>query len=200
MGFKRRAMALALAGALGSAFLGEYSPSAADDAGSPDDSSRARARRFRSSVGFPTDDLTIDRAERRHGHHRFGVALSPEEEADLDFRMLIQEAMSDVERRASREAGFAGLWIDQRAGGVVNVAVVEPVDPSALARDVSIQLPPGTRVRVVSVERTATQLDELLARVRGRCRPTPCRRNRDRGICVGHSTEPGSDRRPRAQQ
>lgn len=81
-----------------------------------------RASGLRTDLGF-VRGLVAQRGQHRTALERFGVPLTSAELAALDARQRVDALVPALERQAAAEApgSFAGLYVDQRAGGVVRV-------------------------------------------------------------------------------
>jgi hypothetical protein len=115
--------------------------------------------RFRRDFGLSTDvglvrSLMLDRAAYEGG---YGVALTPIELADLQRRLTIQEQLTPLRELAQAQPTFAGLWIDQQAGGVIMVAFAG--DAATHRAAIEALAPSGSTVHVLDVEFTLAELE-----------------------------------------
>ncbi len=127
---------------------------------------------FRTTFGLATDAVAAGRAiQGRAASPNWGVALTDAEEADLARRVAVQDKVPALRSALEAEAGFGGLYIDQRAGGVVDVATTAASEVGVRGRLASAT-PAGatTRLRIVTNSMAALQRlknsigDEMVAR------------------------------------
>ena len=117
---------------------------------------------FRRDFGLATDaefvkTLMANPAAYEGG---LGVALSPDELRDIQQRVVVQ---SDIERArafAEAQASFAGIWIDQKRGGVLMVAFAG--EAAKHRPGVESRAPAGATVEVIDVEHSWAELSETL--------------------------------------
>jgi hypothetical protein len=144
--------------------------------------------RFRRDFGLSTDlglvrALMADPTAYDGG---YGVALMPAELADLQRRLAIEEQMNPLEEHAQAQPSFAGLWIDQRAGGVITVAFAG--DATTQRTEIEALAPSGSTVQVIDVEYTLAELEATLELVEAQRLEL-----KDRGLWI---RELGIDPRP----
>ena len=112
----------------------------------------ARELGFRTAFGLTSDVTTVSRATATLAiSPNWGVRLTDDEEADLAARVVIAEKLPAVRDVLEADAGFGGLYIDQAAGGIVDVAATS--DRAAAIQSALANLAPAgarTRVRIVS--------------------------------------------------
>lgn len=119
---------------------------------------------FREAMGLSTDPVLIANTMVDPSADRlYGVALTLEERAEIDRRVKIQASLDPLTKRATELDGFGGLWIDQRAGGVINVGVTVSAKEAAAALEPL--LPPGAELRVTTVLRTLAALEDVANRI-----------------------------------
>ena len=119
---------------------------------------------FRQNFGFTTDQgYVADLMASAQGPGRWGAFLSADEDAEMDRRAELEGAIEPLEARSERLDGFAGHWIDQRAGGIVTVAFTE--DPARHAEALQALLPAGANLRLERVDFSLSQLRETEAAV-----------------------------------
>jgi hypothetical protein len=88
----------------------------------------------------------------------WGIPLAPSEEVELARRVSIQHALPDVDKLVVPLASFAGLYIDEAAGGVVNVEFVGS-PPDDLVTAIRRLLPTDTVLRIRTVLNTRAALE-----------------------------------------
>lgn len=127
----------------------------------------AAALHFRAGFGLSTDlshvtSLVQDPAANR----KYSVALSADEVAELDRRMVIQNALEPlVDYARLFPDTFGGLHVDQEAGGVIYFGFTAGLAERSQA--IQAMAPPGADIRFVPVERAETELDELVTVILG---------------------------------
>jgi hypothetical protein len=126
------------------------------------DARLANELKFRQDFGLNADPAAVRAlmANPTAYDGSFGVALTPEELSDLLRRLVIQEQIGPVRAFAEALPSFAGIWFDQRRGGVLIVAFAGEADRH---RPVVESLAPrGSTVEVMDVEYSWAQLSETL--------------------------------------
>jgi hypothetical protein len=120
----------------------------------------ANAIDFRRSFGFVSDATVVAAYEADESLNRdYGVALTQPETAEMARRDAIAVAVGPMVAELRQTDGFAGLFIDQAAGGVVDFAFVGEVPlPSDWT---GRYLPPGTEVRFRTADYSYAELREL---------------------------------------
>jgi hypothetical protein len=119
-------------------------------AGYVDPLTLGKALEYRRTFGYPTDLAFVTSLELNPAASRtYSVALSPEETADMDRRMAIQEALVPVaEYGRSRPDVFGGMYVDQAHGGVVYVDFTADIAThEAAVRRLAPQGPRSTSAR-----------------------------------------------------
>lgn len=96
----------------------------------------------------------------------FGVALAPDELADMQRRMEVQNQLDPLRTEAEGLLGFAGLWLDQLRGGTIVVAFSGEGDRHKPLIDA--RAPAEAAVEIVEVEYSWAQLSAVLDRVEAR--------------------------------
>ena len=121
---------------------------------------------FRAEFGLPADVRTVrDIASRESVDPDWGVALTAGERANLADRLRVKEELPALVAALEAESGFGGLFIDQRAGGVVDIAAT--ADASARIQELVARLAPtGASVRVRGVENSLASLKALKLQLR----------------------------------
>lgn len=100
-----------------------------------------------------------------------GIPLTPAEELEMERRAHVQSSLGPLSELGASFAGvYGGLWIDQSAGGVINVGLTPAA--SAAVREALVAAVPANavvRIRVVAfplaeLERVHSQLEEMAHR------------------------------------
>lgn len=154
-------------GSAGFAAVGVPQVAAAPAASRPcaaDEGDLARYVDVRRNEGFETDmdyvrrvscpgDVPLDGS--------IGIPVTADERAELDRRNTVGETFSAITEQELSAAGdrFAGIWMDDAAGGVVVVAYRG--DGSDRLSDVTRLLPPDTEVRLTQGRVSQARLDEI---------------------------------------
>jgi hypothetical protein len=115
---------------------------------------------FRRSFGFVSDATVVAAYEADDSLNRdYGVPLTQSEVAEMARRDAVAVAVGPMVAELRQTDGFAGLFIDQAAGGVVDMAFVGevPLPPDWTGR----HLPPGTEVRFRTADYSYAELREL---------------------------------------
>lgn len=125
----------------------------------------AAALRFRAAFGLNADRGYVAQlvADPRNLENRYGAPLTAEEVQNLDERRLTTGNLDDlVSYLESLRAEFGGLYVDQVAGGVIDISFVNSAN-----RDAAIQarLPAGSSFRTRVVSHTWAELRTMQARV-----------------------------------
>jgi len=116
-----------------------------------------RAEAFRTSLGLQSDAGYVANVEGNPSASRkYGVALLPDEQRDIDARVAVDGKIPSVIDSIKDQPGFAGAFIDQAAGGVLDLATTGDTD--ALVAQARLHLPPGIVLRVRTVTYTDAQL------------------------------------------
>lgn len=148
---------------------------AARRAVSPSPGARARALvaeslRFRRASGLTANPALVRRLVAERGDHRaslerFGVPLTAAELRNLQARGRVAAQVPTIRRQADRVAGgsFAGLYVDQRAGGVVRVGFTR--DAARHLRALRRVAPFPDRLRTFTPRHSQAALRALAGRV-----------------------------------
>ena len=120
--------------------------------------------RFRADFGLTTEIAAVSAIKPSAASEAaFGLPLTAEELRNLEGRIAAEPAIAQLQAQLRTIPSFAGLYIDQAAGGVVDIAFTD--DPS-LHTDViasqAIGLPSRTRQVTVS-EADLVKLNERVA-------------------------------------
>jgi hypothetical protein len=120
--------------------------------------------KFRSEFGLSTDASLVAAAEiNPRLSRKYGVALTASEQADIDSRVAIDQQLSPLAKQLASDSGYADLYIDQAAGGIIDVATTG--DPGALAPIISRYGPAGARFRTRHVSYSKAFLASLQQKV-----------------------------------
>lgn len=121
--------------------------------------SERRTIETRKRFGLNAELKHVRGQERAQGASRreLGIPLSPAEVDELSRRQVVIAALAKYEREHERDAGWAGQWFDNAAGGVVHVAYTRSLSVNEL-KQLDNALPGGTTVEVSVAE---FDLDEL---------------------------------------
>lgn len=122
----------------------------------------AAALHFRAGFGLSTELAHVSALEHDPAADRtYSVPLSPAEVADLDQRMVVQNALEPmVEYARLFPETFAGFYVDQEAGGIVYFGFTTGLaERSAVLMSMA---PSGADIRFVDMQRSESQLDALV--------------------------------------
>lgn len=117
---------------------------------------------FRRDFGLNTDPEFVAQLMTNPAAYEggYGVALTPDELSDLQRRLEIQNQIGPLKGFAEAQPSFAGLWFNQRRGGVITVAFA---GSAPTYREVIEALAPtGSTVEVIDVQYSWAQLEETL--------------------------------------
>lgn len=122
--------------------------------------------RFRGDFGLNSDpafvtQLMSDPAAYDGG---YGAALTPDELADLQRRLAMEDAAIPLLDHARALPTYAGHWIDQRAGGVFKIALAG--DAGQHRASIEALTPAGSALQVVEVRYSWAELEAVRERVR----------------------------------
>lgn len=136
---------------------------------------------FRREFGLSTDLAFVQAmtADPSAYSDSYPVALTPAEKAEMDRRIAMEDLMDPLEDHAALQPSFAGIWIDQPAGGVITVAFAGDAESHRSA--LTALTPPGAQLALVNVKYTASQLDEVDEQIRSEIDALLAQ-----GINVGH--------------
>jgi hypothetical protein len=117
---------------------------------------------FREDFGLPSDKTFVEGtfADSRYTTDDYGVPLSPKEAADVD-RRFAPDLGPIVEYGQKHADIFGGVWIDQKAGGVVHIGLTNVTDVDTWTSFV----PEGLVGVVDRVDHTISELDDEIARL-----------------------------------
>ena len=93
----------------------------------------------------------------------YGMPLTSDEAAELRRRIAVQQSTTDARVWAASQPGWAGVYTDQRAGGVP--VFMFAGDPEEHRDGIASRLPAGTEYSLERVPRTRLELESLKAHV-----------------------------------
>ena len=122
------------------------------------------AIQFRSTYGFRSDEEFVSAAEADPFLSReYGLALTENEVAEMHRRDAVATNIVLLSAYLANEERFGGLFLDQSAGAVVDVAYAG--DPDSIQSKVNSLAPAGANVRIRHVQYTLAELSALQDRV-----------------------------------
>lgn len=135
-----------------------------DNAAAVDESSKINGRK---TYGLSTETSVIESLKNgKYYSERYGIYLSPDEEAKLEERFKIQdkvipELQKDVLATLGPDA-YLGMYIDQKSGGVVNIGIREGTSvknsESLIASKFSSELP----IKFYEAKYSESDLDRIM--------------------------------------
>lgn len=119
---------------------------------------------FRDQLGLADDAAYVAALEADTSASRqYGIAMTASEVKDIDQRVAVQTDLDDLTKIVSADPDYAGLWLDQKAGGEI---VIETVgDEAALIAEIDKSVPAGGHVRVDRVAYSLVELTSLQAEI-----------------------------------
>jgi YD repeat-containing protein len=131
----------------------------------------AAAQGFRQQFGFPSDDATVQARDTdpasQEGVNGWGHALNLQERQEMLLREDVQNATGSiyeyVEETPAAKAAFAGIHIDQDAGGLVRIAFTG--NTAAHMAEIADVFPYTSRLRSVTHARSLAELKALQDRI-----------------------------------
>jgi hypothetical protein len=130
----------------------------------PDPVRLRQAKEFRASFGLTTDESVITSAEANSALSRkYGVALTATEAAQIDGRVDMSQKLDPLEKQLRLNPDYVDLYIDQAAGGIIDVATTG--DPADLASSLARYGPKGARFRSHHVDYSMAYLTALQQQV-----------------------------------
>jgi hypothetical protein len=126
----------------------------------------ADAIRFREEFGFRSDIAFVAaiEADEKHSDLEWGVRLTADEHAEMERRVSAEALLGPLDQWGRENPSqFAGMYIDQRAGFVIDIAFT--ADAAIPEYELQGLAPPGIPIRYRIVERTLQELDALLETV-----------------------------------
>lgn len=161
-----RSVAMAALAVLGVAVL----PATAGSTHSAEVSPRVHAEQeFRSQLGFRSQLSYVESlqsvAYAARSRQHFGAVFTPAEQRELTAREQLADDATSLDRvlRGRYATNYGGMYIDQRAGGLLRIAFVHP-DPQARAVALARVHAPQ-RLRFWTAQLTQAQLTNLSDRV-----------------------------------
>jgi hypothetical protein len=134
-----------------------------------DDREVTAAQSFREDFGFPAKESYVrdllGNPRAREALETYGAPLTSTEQLEVEKRGAVVEAADRLRTYAEREASdhFAGLYMDQQAGGLLRVGFTAAVDDHAAV--VRSRFPYPERLRFFRAKRTLDELNALQARI-----------------------------------
>lgn len=132
-------------------------------AGEPLEEATARATEFREELGLDSSRSHIEGLARdARASREFGIPLTGAEAAELNRRVAMQQGLNPLKAYLKTRADFGGLYIDQSAGGVVNIILTgESSEADVLQR--ARELAPGDApLRIRAGQRSLAELERTL--------------------------------------
>ena len=121
---------------------------------------------FRAQMGLRADLTYVQSMEADKTKSRaYGIALDPAEKAEIDRRVAIQTQLPPLSQALQQDDHFAGLSMDQPAGGVIDIATTG--DLSAMTGLAEPYVPSGATVKFRQVQYSSRYLSALQAQVDG---------------------------------
>jgi hypothetical protein len=118
------------------------------------------AQKFRDTFGLRADIDFVRGLATQAATEPWPVPLTAAENAEMGRRVAIQNGMAPLHAfGAANPDAFGGVWIDQSAGGVVEVQLIG--DLNAHAATVHARAPQAAQVRLVEVDNTFAELTAL---------------------------------------
>lgn len=122
------------------------------------------ALRFRTEMGFPTDLAHITAVSRDAASlWDYGVALTPEEKAEIDRRIAIEAKTGPLSQFLHSVPAYAGGYTDQAGGHVFVIGFA--TDPLEFEPRIVDLLPAGAEYRLRQVQHPLGKLRELQDRI-----------------------------------
>lgn len=131
----------------------------------PPDDRFAVEMKFRQDFGLNSDPAAVMAlmSDRTAYDENFPVALTPAERTEMERRIAMEAQMAPLEAVAEMLPGFAGHWIDQPAGGVIKVALVDASRAARAALEPVV--PAGASLEIVPARHDLSTLAELQGEV-----------------------------------
>lgn len=128
------------------------------------DAGTVEALRFRETFGLSTDPAVIDSLADDPPTRPWSIPLTDDEAAEMERRVEIQNGLAALHTYGRVNSSvFGGVWIDQDAGGIVEVQVTD--DPVRHADAVRELVPPSAEVRLRKVANSFEELEALATRI-----------------------------------
>jgi len=117
-------------------------------------------QRFRAEFGLRDDRAYVEGLARAPSP-QWGVPLSDGEEADLAQRVRIQDSLGSLKDFLATLPSFGGLYIDQKAGGAIDIAFTAGEPSAALRAQVAMLAPREATFRYRSVRYSLAELKSV---------------------------------------
>lgn len=131
-----------------------------DRAAALSDAEFAEAARFRTDFGFDAGRAHIDTTSvSPESNLTYGIPLTPEEAAEMDRRVAIEQKLAPLGAFLAGIPEFGGAYIDHHAGHVLVLGFVGDAAPHAAA--VQSLLPAGAQFRMRNVEVSERELRRI---------------------------------------
>lgn len=121
-------------------------------------------RRVRAELGFRSDDAYMAQLSSTPGvDDSVGFRATPAERSEVERRIALGRLGPQL-ASALQSGHYAGMWVDQKGGGILTIAFTSPPDNVDLAT-IHREMPAGGIVRTVEATYTHNDLDIALALV-----------------------------------
>jgi len=119
---------------------------------------------FRQEFGLRSDSAWVASVDAAPDADRtYGVALTTDEANGLRTRDSISNQIGPLTDALEQTGSFGGLFIDQAAGGVIDIATTS--DPASLTSVINAGVPAGATTRTRVVQFTYDELSALKSRI-----------------------------------
>lgn len=107
---------------------------ASSDASSPPTSDEAYAMQLRAQFGFENDLEYVRTVAQQPDATEAGLGapLTPTEAVEIQRRGLVGAQIAGIDSIETADSTYAGAWLDQQAGGVLNIAFTTPPSTTTL--------------------------------------------------------------------
>lgn len=92
------------------------------------------------------------------------LPMTPAENADFKARRALLNRGNDIDTAFSKDATYAGTWMDQPGGGILMVAFTSPATKASGAKITSL-IPAGAPLKMVQVTWSLQQLNAVNSRI-----------------------------------
>ncbi|CAN5407063.1 hypothetical protein BH20CHL6_BH20CHL6_12400 [soil metagenome] len=121
---------------------------------------------WRAGMGLPREASHVAQVHRdATANTEFGLPLTEEEAAEIKTRIARQPAVTALRHRLEQLPGYAGLYIDHRAGGVVDVAVL--ADEEATLKAEVLRSAGELSVRIRTAVHSMSELKQIKSELVG---------------------------------
>lgn len=93
----------------------------------------------------------------------YGIALTPDENAEIDRRLTIEAQVEPLSQYLMTEPAFGGGYTDQAGGHILDIAFA--TDPSKYEARIRELLPPGALYRLRQVKHSIAELNAVQDRI-----------------------------------